>query len=78
MPDPLPESLLAPHPERLDPDHPGRDEILRRHAEAVAEGRPLYEDPNTGLWVMTAATLWGRTCCDNGCRHCPHVARDAD
>lgn len=73
--DPLPEELLEPHPDRLPRDAPGYAEICERHLEAVRAGRPLYEDPATGLWVMTAASLWAKACCDNGCRHCPHVAR---
>ena len=33
----------------------------------------MYEDPDTGFWVMTAATLLERGyCCGNGCRHCPY------
>lgn len=74
----LPAELVRPHPDRLDPGSPGYDDICERHAAAIAAGEPLYLDPWTGLWVMTAATLWERTCCDNGCRHCPHVSRDDD
>lgn len=74
-PEPIPEPLLTPHPERLSPAHPAYSAIMARHGEAVAAGRPLYEDPTTGLWVMTAASLWGRPCCNNGCRHCPHESR---
>jgi 5-formyltetrahydrofolate cyclo-ligase len=49
-------------------------EIVAEHGRAVAEGRPTYRDPDTGLDVMTAATLWEREwCCDQGCRHCPYV-----
>lgn len=75
MVDPLPDALLMPHPERLSPDRADYDAIMKRHAAAVAAGRALYEDPSTGLWVMTAAALWGRPCCHNGCRHCPHAPR---
>lgn len=71
----LPGDRAEPHPDHLAPDHPCYTEIMERHRAAIATGRPLYEDPTTGLWVMTAATLWERACCENGCRHCPHVPR---
>lgn len=74
-PDSIPEQLLRPHPERLSPADPAYSTIMELHDEAVAAGRPLYEDPTTGLWVMTAASLWGRPCCKNGCRHCPYEPR---
>jgi hypothetical protein len=33
----------------------------------------MYEDPGTGLWVMTEASLRARgTCCGSRCRHCPY------
>jgi hypothetical protein len=33
-----------------------------------------YADPESGLYVLTAAWLAARgTCCENGCRHCPYV-----
>lgn len=45
---------------------------MARHAAAVAEGRPAYWDPVTGLAVFTAAFLAERGyCCESGCRHCP-------
>jgi hypothetical protein len=66
---------LDPHPRRLSLTHPARDEILRRHHEAVAAGRPLYRDPTTGLSVFTAGFLAERAyCCESGCRHCPYIA----
>ncbi len=66
--------LEEPHPGRLSPDHPQRDEILAAHAAALAEARPTYRDPASGYWVMTAAYLAGRgRCCHQGCRHCPYV-----
>lgn len=74
-PDSIPEQLLTPHPERLSSADPGYAAIMERHGDAVAAGRPMYEDPTTGLWVMTAASLWGRPCCNNGCRHCPYEPR---
>ncbi|MDQ1711440.1 MAG: hypothetical protein QOE45_890 [Frankiaceae bacterium] len=43
------------------------------HAAAEAAGEPGYLDPETGLFVLTAAYLLDRgTCCENGCRHCPY------
>jgi len=42
------------------------------HDRAVAQGKPGYMDPATGLFVMTSAYLKARgTCCGSGCRHCP-------
>lgn len=66
--------LTRPAPSRLAPDHPRRVEILTAHAAAMQDARPGYPDPDTGLFVLTAAWLANRgTCCDNGCRHCPYV-----
>ncbi len=72
---PLPDDLVVPHPDRVSPDAAGFAEICERHAAAIAAGQAMYEDPSTGLWVMTAAALWARRCCENLCRHCPHLAR---
>ena len=67
--------LDEPHPERLVPDHPLRREVLARHAAAMAAGDAGYADPQTGLFVLTAAFLAARgTCCGSGCRHCPYVS----
>jgi hypothetical protein len=72
----LPEDRRLPHPDRLPVGRGDRDEILARHEQALAAGEPGYTDPASGLFVMTAATLWDRgTCCGSGCRHCPFVAR---
>ena len=71
----LPAALVDPHPRRLKGDHPFRGAILDAHRAAIASREPFYPDPETGLWVMTAATLWERACCNNGCRHCPHLER---
>jgi hypothetical protein len=61
------------HPPRLDPGHPRYAEILAAHDEAVRAGQPGYLDPDTGLFVLTAAWLSDRgTCCASGCRHCPY------
>jgi EmrB/QacA subfamily drug resistance transporter len=68
-------SLDEPHPSRLAPEHPGRDEILGAHHAAMLAGQPGYSDPETGLFVLTAGYLADRqTCCESGCRHCPYVA----
>jgi hypothetical protein len=73
---PLPEERRRPHPDRLPEDHPARRAVLAAHEAAMARGEPGYLDPVTGLFVMTAATLWARgTCCGSGCRHCPYGAR---
>ena len=67
-----------PHPSRLPVDHPQRDEILRRHRDAVEAGEPGYLDPSSGLFVFTAAHHLARgSCCDSGCRHCPYLGSDA-
>ncbi len=74
-----PDHLHEPHPTRLRASHPRRDEILRRHAEAVARGVPTYGDPTTGFRVFTAGFLAARSyCCDSGCRHCPFVGAPAE
>jgi hypothetical protein len=72
----LPADRRRPHPDRLDPDHPLYEATLAAHEEAMRKGGPRYRDPITGLWVMTARTLWERGfCCELGCRHCPYVER---
>ena len=66
--------LDEPHPDRLAPDHPGRAAILEAHGAAMRAGQAGYFDPETGLFVLTAAELAARgTCCDLGCRHCPYL-----
>jgi hypothetical protein len=66
--------LTEPAPSRLPPAAPHHDEILARHAAALRAGDPGYEDPVTGLFVLTAAYLADRgACCETGCRHCPYV-----
>ena len=70
---PVPRSLFEPHPERLAPGHPHRDAILAAHRAAVEAGEPGYLDPDTGLFVITAAEHVRRgACCANDCRHCPY------
>jgi hypothetical protein len=66
--------LTEPHPDRLAPGDPQRAEILARHAAALAAGDAGYIDPESGLFVLTAAYLAQRGwCCEQGCRHCPYV-----
>ena len=66
--------LDEPHPDRLRPDHPSRARILAAHRAAIDSGAPGYDDPDTGLFVQTAAALLARgECCENGCRHCPYA-----
>lgn len=68
---------IIPHPDRLPPDHPRRAEIVSRHEIAVEAGRAGYDDPETGLFVLTAAFHMKRaSCCANGCRHCPYLGED--
>jgi hypothetical protein len=67
-------ALDDPHPSRLAPDHPRRDEIMAAHQAALIRGDPGYTDPVTGLFVLTAAYLAERSeCCESGCRHCPYL-----
>lgn len=62
-----------PKPDRLPPDHPRYAEIMASHDAAVAAGDAGYLDPDSGLFVLTAAFLAERgTCCGRGCRHCPY------
>jgi hypothetical protein len=76
MAGPIPPELLVPHPARLNPARPDYRAILDAHERAVRRGDPGYADPATGLYALTAVTLWDRgTCCGTGCRHCPWVLR---
>jgi len=66
--------LSEPHRDRLPAEHPERRRILERHAAALAAGDAGYLDPETGLFVLSAAYLVERgSCCENECRHCPYV-----
>jgi hypothetical protein len=68
-------SLDEPHPSRLALEHPRRGEIIAAHHAAMSNGDPGYIDPETGLYVLTAAYLRDRSaCCESGCRHCPYLA----
>ncbi|MFZ1865665.1 MAG: DUF5522 domain-containing protein [Polyangiales bacterium] len=50
-------------------------QIIEAHREAMKRGDGGYLDPETGLFVMTEATLRARgKCCGSGCRHCPYSA----
>ena len=43
------------------------------HDAAERAGDAGYLDPETGLYVLTAAYLRARgSCCESGCRHCPY------
>jgi hypothetical protein len=47
--------------------------VQAAHEAAIRKGDDGYTDPETGLFVFTAAYLEARgTCCDSGCRHCPY------
>lgn len=52
----------------------GRERIPRElHAEACAQGRLFYLDPETGHQVLTEVAHSRRGhCCGSGCRHCPY------
>jgi hypothetical protein len=66
--------LIAPDPQRLSPEDPAFEQILRAHGEALRAGADTYVDPGSGLVVLTAGYLARRgSCCGSGCRHCPYV-----
>ena len=44
---------------------------MARHDAAMDLDAPMYNDPLSGLAVMTAKQLASRPCCSMGCRHCP-------
>ncbi len=55
------------------PDDSRRAEVQTAHEQAMRDGEDGYADPETGLFVFTAAYLAARgTCCDSDCRHCPY------
>jgi hypothetical protein len=63
-----------PHPSRLDASREDYSAIIDAHERAVAQGRASYQDPRTGLAVLTVVTHLARgACCESGCRHCPYV-----
>src|ERR1700727_2078429 len=52
---------------------PAPDAVQAAHDAAVAAGRDLYADPETGYFVFTSRSLALRGyCCGSGCRHCPY------
>jgi len=66
----------TPHPDRFSPEDPSYDDCMAAHRAATESGYQGYMDPFTGLFVMTAANLAGRPCCENRCRHCPWLESD--
>ncbi|HEX7165813.1 MAG TPA: DUF5522 domain-containing protein [Acidimicrobiales bacterium] len=55
----------------MDP-RPADDRVQAAHDAAVADGQDGYIDPDSGLFVFTAAYLAERGyCCAEDCRHCP-------
>ena len=73
----LPGHIARPHPDRLSRDHPQYEQILAAHTAAVLGDVDGYIDPASGHWVFTARYLDERGhCCEQGCRHCPWIARD--
>lgn len=69
-----PRALTEPHPARLPADSPRRAEVLEAHAAALHAGQAGYLDPESRLFVLTAAFLADRgSCCGRGCRHCPYL-----
>ena len=50
---------------------PSKD-ALRRHRRACQRGESGYQDPDSGLFVMTSVHLRAQgQCCGSACRHCP-------
>ena len=49
------------------------EEVQQRHRIACESESNFYEDPTSGLMVMTEFALKKRGyCCGNKCRHCPY------
>jgi len=66
--------VLRPHPTRLALTTAGYEDIIAAHEVAVVSGAPAYNDPASGLVVLTVVSHLRRgTCCGSGCRHCPYV-----
>lgn len=62
-------------PPAVTPVQPASGAAQTAHDAAVAAGRDLYADPETGYLVFTAPALARRGyCCGSGCRHCPYPA----
>jgi len=69
-----PRSLSEPHLDRLRPDDPAYPLVIAAHEAALRAGADSYQDPKSGLVVLTAGFLARRGyCCESGCRHCPYV-----
>ena len=69
--------LTQPLTSRLPNDHRVRAALVEAHAAAMARGESMYADPESGLFVLTAAFLAARGyCCGRGCRHCPYTRQD--
>ena len=70
-----PDALESPHPSRWQPaDEQELQAVMRRHRRAVDRHEAGYEDPRSGLFVLTASYLVARGwCCERGCRHCPYA-----
>jgi hypothetical protein len=74
----LPPDRVVPHPLRLAPERTDYTVIVDAHHDALLAGEAGYIDPSTGLFVLTARTLWEQgSCCQRGCRHCPYLKRGA-
>ncbi len=74
--DPMRPELLVPATGRLDPRRGDYVALIDAHHAAVIAGEPGYADPESGLFVQTARSLWERgMCCEQGCRHCPYAPR---
>jgi hypothetical protein len=72
MSESLPPAMWVPDPKRLPADPQARAATVAAHERALECGDDGYFDPETSLFVMSAAYLWARgECCDTGCRHCP-------
>ncbi len=74
--EPLADRPLSELPyDRLPPDDPRYDDIIRAHDEALRAGADTYVDPRSGLFVLTAGYLARRgSCCGSRCRHCPYTS----
>lgn len=54
------------------PTPPLSKAVLDAHVAACQRKERMYEDPTTGLYVMTSFFLASKErCCGSGCRHCP-------
>ena len=71
------DGIELPLSRRLAPGTAFFDEVMTRHARAIALRRPTYRDPTSGYTVFTARFLADRGyCCASGCRHCPYEDGD--